>query len=59
MYKLGVWATRADARRQLPVQMGLLVIIWKTSDYWLPDGRMTSFIDSPSILFGSFSDIIR
>ncbi len=26
-YTLGVWATRADARRRLPVHMGLLVTI--------------------------------
>ena len=38
IYKLGVWATRADARRRLPVHMVLLVIIWKTLGYWLSDG---------------------
>jgi hypothetical protein len=27
----GVWATRADARRQLPVHMGYLPSIWQFS----------------------------
>ena len=47
IYKPIVRATRADARRRLPIHLGFLISILKMSDYWLPDGRITTFWDSP------------